>query len=211
MLGGTQSLHTNGFDEALALPTEAAARLAVRTQQILAHETGVVEVVDPLAGSYRVEALTDRLEAEALGYLERIAGFNPVRPTLGMLRAIEEGFPQREIQEAAYAHQQAVDAGETVIVGVNRYTEEPAAARETALQRIDPAAESRQVERLRALRLRRGAATWTRALGGVREAARTGENLMPHLLTAVEAECTVGEITAALREVFGTYEEAAAL
>ena len=211
VLGGTQSLHTNGFDEALALPTEAAARLALRTQQILAHEAGVVEEVDPLAGSYLVESETDRLEAEAQVYLERIAGFNAARPTLGMLRAIEEGFPQGEIQEAAYAHQQAVDAGETVIVGVNRYADSRISENLTALQRIDPELEARQRERLRALRLRRNPAASQSALSRVLKAAREGENLMPHLLTAVEADCTVGEITEALREVFGTYEEAAVL
>ncbi len=212
VLGGTQSLHTNGFDEALALPTEAAARLALRTQQILAHEAGVVEPVDPLAGSYLVESETDRLETEALAYLDRIAGFNAARPTLGMLRAIEEGYPQREIQEAAYAHQQAVDAGETVIVGVNRFADGQGPEHASApLQRIDPLLEARQVERLRALRLRRDPTRWRSALDRVREAARGGDNLMPPLLAAVEADCTVGELTAALREVFGTYEEAGAL
>ncbi len=205
VLGGTQSLHTNGFDEALALPTEQAARLALRTQQILAHESGVAQTVDPLAGSYFVEALTDELESRATAYLERIAGFNAAQPNLAVLNAIEQGFVQREIQNAAYAYQSAVESGEAVVVGVNRFTEDVHA--EVPIQRIDPELEARQIARTRALRRRRDPATWAASLNAVEESARTGTNLMPHILHAVESEATVGEIANTLRRVFGEYRE----
>jgi methylmalonyl-CoA mutase N-terminal domain/subunit len=205
VLGGTQSLHTNGFDEALALPTEAAARLALRTQQILAHESGVALTVDPLAGSYFVEALTDELEARANAYLERIAAFNPAQPNLGMLRAIEQGYIQREIQNAAYTYQRAVESGEVIVVGVNRFAEETAT--EVPIQRIDPDLERRQVERVRAVRARRDPAVWQSSLAAVEAAARIGANLMPPILAAVEAEATVGEIADTLRRVFGEFRE----
>jgi methylmalonyl-CoA mutase N-terminal domain/subunit len=206
VLGGTQSLHTNGFDEALALPTEAAARLALRTQQVIAHESGVAQTVDPLAGSYFVEALTDELEARANLYLETIRGFHPENPNLGMLKAIEQGYVQREIQNAAYAWQRAVESGEATVVGVNKFASEDAEV-QVPLQRIDPDLERRQVERVRALRLRRNYAGWHASLASVTEAARSGANLMPHILRAVESEATVGEIADALRQVFGEYRE----
>ncbi len=205
VLGGTQSLHTNGFDEALALPTEAAARLALRTQQILAHESGVTQTVDPLAGSYFVEALTDELEARAYTYLDRIAAFDPAQPSLGVLRAIAQGYIQREIQTAAYAWQSAVESGGTIVVGVNRFTEDTPA--EVPIQRIDPTLEARQVARTRALRLRRNPATWAASLAAVKDAASSAANLMPPILAAVEAEATVGEIANTLRHVFGEYRE----
>jgi methylmalonyl-CoA mutase N-terminal domain/subunit len=206
VLGGTQSLHTNGFDEALALPTEAAARLALRTQQVIAHESGVAQTVDPLAGSFYVEALTDEIEARARVYLETIAGFDETGGGMGMLRAIERGYVQREIQNAAYAYQRSVDAGEAVVVGVNRFADAGEGV-ETPVQRIDPELERRQVERVRALRARRDAARWAAAVRGVVEAARSGENLMPRILEAVECEATVGEIADGLRGVFGEYRE----
>jgi methylmalonyl-CoA mutase N-terminal domain/subunit len=206
VLGGTQSLHTNGFDEALALPTEQAARLALRAQQILAHESGVAQTVDPLAGSYFVETLTNELEARATAYLDRIAQFNPASPNLAVLAAIEQGFLQREIQNAAYAYQSAVESGEAIVVGVNRFQGDQTDV-EVPIQRIDPELEPRQVARTRALRQRRNPATWASAIAAVKESARTGSNLMPHILQAVEAEATVGEIADTLRAVFGEYRE----
>jgi methylmalonyl-CoA mutase N-terminal domain/subunit len=206
VLGGTQSLHTNGFDEALALPTEQAARLALRTQQILAHECGVAQTVDPLAGSYFIETLTNELEARATAYLDRIAQFDPSAPNLAVLAAIEQGFLQREIQNAAYAYQSAVESGEAIVVGVNRFQGDQTDV-EVPIQRIDPELEPRQVARTRALRQRRNPATWASALAAVKESARTGSNLMPHILHAVESEATVGEIADTLRSVFGEYRE----
>jgi methylmalonyl-CoA mutase N-terminal domain/subunit len=211
ILGGTQSLHTNGFDEALALPTEDAARTALRTQQILAHESGVADTVDPLAGSFFVETLTNQLEARAQTYLDTIAAFDPNGP-YGMLRAIERGYIQQEIQSAAYAFQRAVDSGEQILVGVNAFTSNHSEAEPSVpLQRIDPALEARQVERLRALRQRRDSVRHAAALRSVTEAARSGANLMPHLLTAVEADATVGELSDTLRAVFGEYRESVTL
>jgi methylmalonyl-CoA mutase N-terminal domain/subunit len=205
VLGGTQSLHTNGFDEALALPTEAAARLALRTQQVIAFESGVAETADPLAGSYYVEALTAEIEDRAQAYLDTIVGFD-AGAGYGMLRAIEQGYVQREIQNAAYAYQRAVDAGQAVVVGVNRFvssgTDVP-----VPVQHMDEDLERRQVERLRALRARRDSLRWKTALGAVEAAARGGNNLMPHLVEAVEAYATVGEIADTLRGVFGEYRE----
>jgi methylmalonyl-CoA mutase N-terminal domain/subunit len=204
VLGGTQSLHTNGFDEALALPTEQAARIALRTQQILAHESGVVQTVDPLAGSYYVEALTNEIEQRAQKYMATIAGLDPTGK-YGMLRAIEQGYVQREIQTAAYAYQKAVDAKEATIVGVNEFAAEQEV--EVPTQRMDEALEARQVERVRALRLRRDAGVHAAALGRVKDAARDGSNLMPQILNAVESYATVGEIANVLRDVFGEYRE----
>jgi methylmalonyl-CoA mutase, N-terminal domain len=208
VLGGTQSLHTNGFDEALALPTESAARIALRTQQILAHESGVAQTVDPLAGSFYVESLTNEIERRADVYMATIAGFgvtsNDKGAKYGMLRAIERGYVQREIQNAAYAYQRAVDAKEAVVVGVNEFTGEDAAV---PIQRIDETLEGRQVERLRAMRARRDAGRHAAALRGVEDAARGGENLMPRILHAVESYATVGEIANVLRAVFGEYRE----
>ena len=199
VLGGTQSLHTNGYDEALALPTEEAARIALRTQQIIAGESGVANTIDPFAGSYYVESLTNGLEEQARGYLDRIDALG------GMMRAIEQGWVQQEIQAAAYEYQQQVDSGEATVVGVNRFTreEEPA----IPIQHIDEALERRQVERVKALRARRDPEKWRAALDSVREHARGGQNLMPAIVDAVESYATVGEIAAALREVFGEYRE----
>jgi methylmalonyl-CoA mutase N-terminal domain/subunit len=203
VLGGTQSLHTNGFDEALALPTENAARIALRTQQILAHESGVAQTVDPLAGSFYVESLTNEIERRADESMATIAGFDK-GGKYGMLRAIERGYVQREIQNAAYAYQQAVDEKEAVVVGVNEFVSEEVAV---PIQRIDEALEGRQVERVRALRARRDAGVHAAALRSVEEAARGGENLMPRILGAVESYATVGEIANVLRGVFGEYRE----
>src|SRR5271168_1770630 len=204
VLGGTQSLHTNGFDEALSLPTENAARIALRTQQILAHESGVAQTVDPLAGSFYVESLTNEIERRAEEYLATIARFD-LGGKYGMLRAIDQGYVQREIQNAAYGYQRAVDAKEAVVVGVNEFTSEQEVA--VPIQRIDEALEGRQVERVRALRLRRDAGVHAAALRRVEDAARGGGNLMPHILHAVESYATVGEIADALRRAFGEYRE----
>jgi len=204
VLGGTQSLHTNGFDEALALPTEQAARIALRTQQILAHESGVAQTADPLGGSYYIESLTNEIEERAEEYMVAIARFD-LGGKYGMLRAIEQGYVQREIQTAAYAYQRAVDTKEAVVVGVNEF----AAEREIAvpIQRIDEGLEARQIERVQALRLRRDAGVHAAALRHVEDAARNGSNLMPHILNAVESYATVGEIANVLRGVFGEYRE----
>jgi len=204
VLGGTQSLHTNGFDEALALPTEQAARIALRTQQVIAHESGVAATVDPLAGSYYVESLTDEIERRAEAYLATIAGFDKAGSGMGMLRAIEQGYVQREIQNAAYAYQRAVEAGEAIVVGVNEFVSEEAAV---PTQKIDEGLERRQVERLRAMRARRDAGHWKATVRGVEDAARSGENVMPRIIAAVEAMATVGEIADVLRRVFGEYRE----
>ncbi|MEO8869981.1 MAG: methylmalonyl-CoA mutase family protein [Granulicella sp.] len=204
VLGGTQSLHTNGFDEALALPTEQAARIALRTQQILAHESGVPQTVDPLGGSYYIESLTNEIEQQAKKYLATIAGFDR-GGKYGMLRAIEQGYVQREIQAAAYAYQQAVDAGDAVIVGVNKLSSEPEVAVPTQI--MDETLEARQVERVRALRLRRNAGVHAAALRRVEDAAWDGSNLMPQILSAVENDATVGELANVLRLVFGEYRE----
>ena len=200
VLGGTQSLHTNGYDEALALPTEQAARIALRTQQILAYESGVPQTIDPLAGSYYLETLTNEIEQRADQYLEKIDGLG------GMLKAIERGFVQQEIQNAAYEYQRQVDHGEAIVVGVNRFAVE----HETPIltQHIDEGLESKQIERLRALRARRDSGPWRAALQQVEDAARSGANLMPVILEAVEACATVGEISDTLRNVFGEYKEA---
>ena len=199
VMGGTQSLHTNGFDEALALPTEEAARTALRTQQIIAGESGVAQTVDPFAGSYYVETLTNDLEKQARAYFERIDGMG------GMLRAIERGYVQQEIQTAAYDYQRSVDSGEAVVVGVNRFTREGEPG--IPIQRIDEDLERRQVERVRALRARRDAARWQSAIELLKDHARSGKNLMPAILEAVESYATVGEIASGMREVFGEYRE----
>jgi methylmalonyl-CoA mutase N-terminal domain/subunit len=200
VLGGTQSLHTNSYDEALALPTEAAARIALRTQQMIAYESGAPQTVDPLAGSYYIEALTNEIEKRAAEYLGKIEVMG------GMLKAIERGFVQQEIQNAAYEYQQSVDRGDAVVVGVNRFgvdEEKP-----IPTQKIDPALEPKQIEQVRALRARRDAGPWKAALKGVEDTARSGENVMPRILNAVEAYATVGEISDAMRKVFGEYREA---
>ena len=203
VLGGCQSLHANALDEALALPTEESARLALRTQQILAHESGVANTVDPVGGSYAIEHLTNELEAGAHACIERIDALG------GMLRAIETGYVQREIQKAAYEYQQSVERNERIIVGVNRYRTER--QEPIPILRIDPAIEQEQIERLRTLRARRDTSRATKAIAEVESRARSGENLMPAILAAVEAYATVGEISDALRRVFGEHQETLAL
>jgi methylmalonyl-CoA mutase, N-terminal domain len=200
VLGGTQSLHTNSYDEALALPTESAARIALRTQQVIAYESGAAQTIDPLAGSYYVETLTNEIEKQAAEYLGKIEVLG------GMPKAIERGFVQQEIQNAAYHYQQQVDHQEAIVVGVNRFAVEQ--ERPIPIQRIAPGLEAKQVERVRALRARRDSAPWKTALAAVEEAARTGANLMPRILAAVEAGATVGEISDAMRRVVGEYKEA---
>jgi methylmalonyl-CoA mutase N-terminal domain/subunit len=199
ILGGAQSLHTNSRDEALALPTAEAARLALRTQQILAHEAGVTETPDPLAGSYYVETLTDQLEAAARDLLDEIEGLG------GTLAAIEGGFQQRQIQDSSYRVQRAIEDGSQVVVGVNRFRDE--GHRTPPLQRIDPDGERRQVESLRRVRAERDPAAWEAALRRVGECARGDENLMPALIEAVGAYATVGEISDRLRAAWGEHRE----
>jgi len=203
VLGGTQSLHTNGYDEALALPTEESARIALRTQQVLAYESGVADFVDPLAGSYAIEALTDEIERRAREYLTKIDELG------GMVAAIEQAYPQREIERRAYEYQQAVERKEQILVGVNEFTvrEEPPAD----ILRVDPALEREQAERVRALRARRDAATAERALAALGAAAGEDRNLLPPILEAVKAWCTVGEIADSLRNVFGAYQPVSTL
>jgi len=203
VLGGTQSLHCNSRDEALALPTEEAAGIALRTQQIIAAESGVTNTVDPVGGSYAIEALTNRIEQAAVELLADIDRRG------GTLPAIETGFIQREIQESAYRAQQAIDSGESVVVGVNRYADAKPGG--VPLFKADAEAEQRQIERVRALRAGRSSTAWTASLDAVSRAARDGSNLVPPILSAVEAQATVGEIADALRAVFGTYQETAAL
>jgi methylmalonyl-CoA mutase, N-terminal domain len=200
VLGGTQSLHTNSYDEALALPTEQAARIALRTQQVIAYESGAPQTIDPLAGSYYLETLTTQIEKRAAEYLGKIEVLG------GMLKAIERGYVQQEIQNAAYEYQQQVDNQEAIVVGVNRFEVEE--EKPIPIQRIDPALEPKQIERVRALRAKRDAGPWKSALAGVEEAARSGANVMPRILTAVESSATVGEISDAMRRVFGEYKEA---
>jgi methylmalonyl-CoA mutase N-terminal domain/subunit len=202
VLGGTQSLHTNSLDEALALPTEAAATIALRTQQIIAHETGVTNTVDPLGGSYFLERMTLDMERGAREYFDRIDALG------GMVAAVEKGFPQREIADAAYRYQQALETGEKVMVGVNAFVAEEAPL---PTLYIDESVRRRQTEKLHALRRRRNAAAADRALDALRRAAEGDANTMPALLDCVRAYCTLGEITAALRAVFGAYEEAAVM
>src|ERR1700736_3881933 len=204
VLGGTQSLHSNSYDEALSLPTENAARIALRTQQVLAHESGVAQTVDPLAGSYYVESLTNEVERRAEAYLATIAGFDTAGKC-GMLRAIEQGYVQREIQNAAYEYQKAVESKDAIVVGVNEFASDGDVA--VPLQRIDPELEGRQVDRVKALRARRNAGVHAAALQSVEDAARDRGNLMPRILTAVESYATVGEIADVLRKVFGEYRE----
>ena len=199
VLGGCQSLHANALDEALALPTEQSALLALRTQQILAAESGVANTVDPVGGSWAIESLTDEIESRAEDYLKKIDSMG------GMLGAIEAGYVQAEIQRAAYDYQLAVERNERVVVGVNRFTS--AERRPIPLLRIDPAIELAQVERVRALRARRDAAAVTGAIAEIERRARGDENLLPAILAAVEAYATVGEIADALRRVFGEYRE----
>ncbi|HYP18924.1 MAG TPA: methylmalonyl-CoA mutase family protein [Chloroflexia bacterium] len=199
VFGGTQSLHTNSLDEALALPTERSARIALRTQQIIAHETGVASTIDPLAGSYYLEWLTGQIEEGARDYLRRIDAMG------GTLHAIEEGFQQQEIQEASYRWQTEVDSGERVIVGVNRFRSEDVEA--TDIHRVNPELQARQVERLHALREERNDAEVAAGLERLRNAAGGRDNLMPFIIDCVQSLATLGEISDALRAVFGLYEE----
>ena len=203
VLGGCQSLHTNSMDEALALPTEDAALLALRTQQIIAHETGVANTVDPAGGSYAIEKLTDEIESRALDYIAKIDALG------GMLRAIETGYVQGEIQKAAYEYQRAIENGEQIVVGVNRFVAEKEIA--IPILRIDPDIERAQVERVRAMRARRDSARAAAKVAEVERRARCGENLMPAIADAVEALATVGEISDAMRRVFGEYTESVVL
>ncbi len=201
VMGGTQSLHCNGRDEALALPTEVSAAIALRTQQVIAWESGVVNTVDPFGGAYAIEELTDRIEREASALLARIDALG------GTLPAIESGFIQREIQDAAYQAQQRIDSGESVVVGVNRYADgEPSSHAIDTLQ-IDPDMEARQIERVRQVRGSRDPAEWRAALDAVTAAAHGTDNLVPSIIRAVEAQATVGEISDAMRAVFGEHRE----
>jgi len=203
VLGGTQSLHTNSKDEALGLPTEEAAVLALRTQQVIAHESGACDTIDPMAGSYFVESMTDEIERRARDYMEKIESLG------GAVRAIELGFQQREIHEAAYAWQKSVEAENRVVVGVNRYTE--GEGTRPPLLRIDEALEQRAAERLRDLRRRRDGQATARALDAVEKAAAGSENVVPLILDAVERHATLGEISDRLRRVFGVHHETFAL
>jgi methylmalonyl-CoA mutase N-terminal domain/subunit len=199
VLGGTQSLHTNSFDEALALPTEAAVRIALRTQQIIAHETGATNTIDPLGGSYFVEALTDRMEERCYEYFEKIDELG------GMVEAVKLGFPQREIADAAFELQMEIDSGRRIVVGVNAYTEGDET--ETPILRIDPALEQKQIARLQAVRLGRDSSAVERVLARLRMAAAQDRNLMPLLIDAARVDVTEGEIVHALQEVWGDYRE----
>src|ERR1019366_5632221 len=201
VLGGTQSLHTNARDEALGLPTEESAQLALRTQHIIACETGVTQTADPVGGSFYIEALTDRIEQEAEEYLRRIDGMG------GTLRAIEAGFIQAEIQTAAFEFQREIEKGERVIVGVNRFRMEQQTR--APVFRIDPAMERARVEEVRAMRAERNEPVLRGRLAELEAAARSAENLMPKIVDAAAAYATVGEISDTLRAVFGEYREVA--
>lgn len=199
VLGGTQSLHTNGYDEALAIPTEEAARIALRTQQIIAYESGAAQTIDPFAGSYAIESLTDDVEKQSSAYLDKIETLG------GMIKAIEQGFVQQEIQNSAYTFQRMVDTGDAVVVGVNKF--EIDEEKSVPIQRIDEDLERKQVERVRSLRTRRDAREWQSAITRIKQVASRGENLVPVVIEAVEKNCTVGEISNALRGVFGEHRE----
>jgi methylmalonyl-CoA mutase N-terminal domain/subunit len=199
VLGGTQSLHTNSFDEALALPTEEAVRVALRTQQIIAEETGVANTADPLGGSYFVEALTDRMEAAAYDYFRRIDELG------GMVQAVKRNFPQKEIADASWRLQEEIDAGDRKIVGVNSYRvedEEP-----LPIHKVDVETERKQVGRTQAVRARRDGAAVESSLAALRQAAASDTNLMPLLLDCARAHATEGEMVEALQQVFGSYTE----
>jgi methylmalonyl-CoA mutase, N-terminal domain len=198
VLGGTQSLHTNSYDEALALPTEEAVRIALRTQQVIAHETGVTNTIDPLGGAYFVEALTDHMEEAAYEYFRKLDELG------GMVEAIKQNYPQREIADASFRYQQEVDSGRRVVVGVNRYTTGDAPV---PILRIDPALERKQVDRLQSVRARRRGDDVDAALTRLREAAATDANLMEPLIDCARAHASEGEIVEALQAVFGTYTE----
>jgi methylmalonyl-CoA mutase N-terminal domain/subunit len=201
VLGGVQSLHTNSMDETLALPTEQAVMVALRTQQIIAEESGVPNTIDPFGGSWAMEALTDKMEKEAMAYINRIDELG------GIIRAIDIGYPQKEIADAAYRYQQQLDAGEKVIVGVNKY--EVPEERPIDILKIDHSVESNQVERVRKIKRTRDAGAVREHLGRVHAACRNGANLMPVLIDAVKEHCTLGEISDIYREVFGVYRDPA--
>jgi methylmalonyl-CoA mutase N-terminal domain/subunit len=200
VLGGTQSLHTNSYDEALGLPTEESARIALRTQQIIAYESGVADTIDPLGGSYVVEAMTNEIEKRAMEYIEKIDQMG------GMIKAIESGYVQKEIHESAYKHQLAVEKGEEIIVGVNKFQIEED-LKQTQILKVNPELEKKQKERLKKLKERRDNEKVKKLLNKIKEVAATDENLFPYVLEAVKAYATVGEISNALREVFGEYTE----
>ena len=199
VLGGAQSLHTNAKDEALSLPTEESARLALRTQQIIAHESGVTQTADPVGGSYAIEQLTDAIERGAREYIERMDAMG------GTLTAIEKNYIQNEIQNAAYEFQQKVESGETVMVGVNRFKQ--AEGETLAPFRLDPELEKQQIARVRAVRASRDQALFDERVRALEQAARSNDNLMPHILSCAEAHASVGEISDRLRGVFGEYRE----
>jgi methylmalonyl-CoA mutase N-terminal domain/subunit len=200
VLGGTQSLHTNSYDEALALPTEEAVRIALRAQQIIAYESGVANTIDPLGGSYFVEALTDEMEAAAYAYFHKIDELG------GMVAAVKRGYPQREIADAAFVLQQEIDAGKRIVVGVNSYTDGDDS--NTPLLRIDPALERKQIGRLQDVRTRRDSRAVEGSLAELTAAAaREQQNLMPHLIDAARAQVTEGEIVQALQGVWGVYRD----
>jgi methylmalonyl-CoA mutase N-terminal domain/subunit len=200
VLGGTQSLHTNSKDEALALPTEESVRIALRTQQIIAHESGVADTVDPLAGSYYVEKLTDQIEKEALEYIKKIDDLG------GAVKAIEHGYIQQEIADSAYKYQMGVESGENIVVGVNKFSAEEEPPKN--LLRIDDEVETRQIERLNMVKEQRDNQEVEKALEELKKAAQGTENLMPYILTAVKEYATLGEISDVLRDVFGEYKPA---
>lgn len=200
VLGGTQSLHTNGMDEALALPTEKAARIALRTQQVVAHESGVADFVDPFGGAPALERLTDELEAQAEAYIQRIDDLG------GMVEAIAKGFPQQEIQDAAYTYQKQIETKDRTIVGVNDFQMDES-GEGLELLKVDPELERQQCDRVKAVRAGRKASEAAACLKAVEGAARGEDNLMPHIVDAVRAGCTLGEISDAMREVFGEYRE----
>jgi methylmalonyl-CoA mutase N-terminal domain/subunit len=199
VLGGTQSLHTNSYDEALALPTEDAVRVALRTQQIIAHETGVANTIDPLGGAYAVEAMTDEIEALAYDYFRRIDELG------GMVESVKQGFPQREIADAAFELQKEIESGRRVVVGVNAFTEGD--NQQTDLLKVDPALETKQVEKLKIRKAQRDMPAVEAALKALVEAAPTDTNLMPLLLDAARVEVSEGEIIEALQSVWGSYTE----
>jgi methylmalonyl-CoA mutase N-terminal domain/subunit len=201
VLGGTNSLHTNSLDETLALPTDFAVKLALRTQQVIAHESGVANTIDPLAGSYFIEDLTTKMERGCFDYFRRIDELG------GMVEAIEAGFPQREIMDAAYAYQRALDSGEKIVVGVNEFVDSVEQPLETLY--IDDAVEGQQKEALAEVRRTRDGKAVTSALAALRQACADGKNVMPPLVEAVKTYATVGEISDVMREVFATYEEPA--
>ena len=202
VLGGTQSLHTNSMDETLALPTEQAVMVALRTQQIIAEESGVTNTIDPLGGSWAIEALTDRIEQDAFAYIDRIDELG------GIINAINTGYPQKEIADSAYRYQQQLDAEEKIIVGVNKY-QVPPEERPLELLKIEPEVERSQIERVKKIKAERNQTTVSEHLGRVHAAARNGTNLMPPLIEAVKASCTLGEISDVYRDVFGVYRDPA--